>query len=174
MAGGRVRQLPRADAGYARRRPSGRGPRSDRAGALAVRGTAAGRAAVRSGAGGSAGGDRHRTGADWAPWQRTADPDAGTAAQAQSVPDRPEPAGDQTSEPTAPDETPRSSEAAAAHALEAEVASPRGPAQPADDVPPVAADETASAAPAPHRRTKKGKPVMPSWDEVLLGVRGPR
>jgi Protein of unknown function (DUF3071) len=24
------------------------------------------------------------------------------------------------------------------------------------------------------RRSKKGKPVMPSWDEVLLGVRGPR
>ncbi|GAA2545668.1 septation protein SepH [Pseudonocardia hydrocarbonoxydans] len=29
------------------------------------------------------------------------------------------------------------------------------------------------AEPAP-RRTKKGKPVMPSWDEVLLGVRGQR
>ena len=29
--------------------------------------------------------------------------------------------------------------------------------------------------PAPaNRRTKKGKPVMPSWDEVLLGVRGQR
>jgi hypothetical protein len=28
--------------------------------------------------------------------------------------------------------------------------------------------------PAPARRTKKGKPVMPSWDEVLLGVRGQR
>jgi Protein of unknown function (DUF3071) len=27
---------------------------------------------------------------------------------------------------------------------------------------------------APARRTKKGKPVMPSWDEVLLGVRGQR
>ncbi|MFC5995644.1 septation protein SepH [Pseudonocardia hispaniensis] len=26
----------------------------------------------------------------------------------------------------------------------------------------------------PVRRTKKGKPVMPSWDEVLLGVRGQR
>ncbi len=25
-----------------------------------------------------------------------------------------------------------------------------------------------------NRRTKKGKPVMPSWDEVLLGVRGQR
>jgi hypothetical protein len=27
---------------------------------------------------------------------------------------------------------------------------------------------------AANRRTKKGKPVMPSWDEVLLGVRGQR
>ena len=27
---------------------------------------------------------------------------------------------------------------------------------------------------AANRRTQKGKPVMPSWDEVLLGVRGPR
>jgi hypothetical protein len=31
----------------------------------------------------------------------------------------------------------------------------------------------APAEPAP-RRTRKGKPVMPSWDEVLLGVRGQR
>ena len=28
--------------------------------------------------------------------------------------------------------------------------------------------------PAAAKRTRKGKPVMPSWDEVLLGVRGPR
>lgn len=28
--------------------------------------------------------------------------------------------------------------------------------------------------PPASRRTKKGKPVMPSWDEVLLGVRGQR
>jgi hypothetical protein len=33
-----------------------------------------------------------------------------------------------------------------------------------------AADATGSG----NRRTKKGKPVMPSWDEVLLGVRGQR
>jgi hypothetical protein len=50
---------------------------------------------------------------------------------------------------------------------------------------PVAASTTPAVAPeAPSspagegasagRRTKKGKPVMPSWDEVLLGVRGPR
>jgi hypothetical protein len=41
----------------------------------------------------------------------------------------------------------------------------------------VAAPEPAAAAasqPAASKRTKKGKPVMPSWDEVLLGVRGQR
>ncbi|GAA1832795.1 hypothetical protein GCM10009772_07930 [Pseudonocardia alni subsp. carboxydivorans] len=44
---------------------------------------------------------------------------------------------------------------------------------------PSPAQDTESAAPrrpstAGSRRTKKGKPVMPSWDEVLLGVRGQR
>lgn len=44
---------------------------------------------------------------------------------------------------------------------------------------PAPAQDTESAAPrrpstAGSRRTKKGKPVMPSWDEVLLGVRGQR
>jgi hypothetical protein len=56
-------------------------------------------------------------------------------------------------------------------------ASPAVPASTAHSAPhqPVvddtADDEATSAA---NRRTKKGKPVMPSWDEVLLGVRGPR
>lgn len=36
------------------------------------------------------------------------------------------------------------------------------------------AAEPAEPAPAAKPRTKKGKPVMPSWDEVLLGVRGQR
>ncbi len=40
---------------------------------------------------------------------------------------------------------------------------------------PAAADTPAEPEAAPAaRRTKKGKPVMPSWDEVLLGVRGQR
>jgi hypothetical protein len=46
------------------------------------------------------------------------------------------------------------------------------PASPAEE--PAPADAPAPAAEAPARRTKKGKPVMPSWDEVLLGVRGQR
>jgi DUF3071 family protein len=41
---------------------------------------------------------------------------------------------------------------------------------PADPEPPAAEQPP----PAPSKRTKKGKPVMPSWDEVLLGVRGQR
>jgi Protein of unknown function (DUF3071) len=50
-------------------------------------------------------------------------------------------------------------------------------AEPATEQP--AAEEPAASQPAPeapttNRRTKKGKPVMPSWDEVLLGVRGQR
>jgi hypothetical protein len=49
-------------------------------------------------------------------------------------------------------------------------------AEPATEQP---AEEPAASQPAPEapttsRRTKKGKPVMPSWDEVLLGVRGQR
>lgn len=55
----------------------------------------------------------------------------------------------------------------------------RPPAEPASTEPreerPEPTAETTEHAPAtPGRRTKKGKPVMPSWDEVLLGVRGQR
>ena len=39
---------------------------------------------------------------------------------------------------------------------------------------PEVAAEPATTATAAPKRTRKGKPVMPSWDEVLLGVRGPR
>jgi hypothetical protein len=61
-------------------------------------------------------------------------------------------------------------------------AEPPAPATPAAPAPaPAAAAEPAEEPPAETgetpqgaRRTKKGKPVMPSWDEVLLGVRGQR
>ncbi|MCW0212893.1 MAG: septation protein SepH [Pseudonocardia sp.] len=43
------------------------------------------------------------------------------------------------------------------------------PEKPAEPAP--AAEQAPPAAP---KRTRKGKPVMPSWDEVLLGVRGQR
>lgn len=53
------------------------------------------------------------------------------------------------------------------------------PAASAQDTDPAPTPDAESAAPrrtstAGSRRTKKGKPVMPSWDEVLLGVRGQR
>jgi len=48
------------------------------------------------------------------------------------------------------------------------------PAPEAAPAAPPAEDAPAADAPAANRRTRKGKPVMPSWDEVLLGVRGPR
>ena len=49
-------------------------------------------------------------------------------------------------------------------------------AEPAAPAPEVAERQPAESPekPAPPKRTKKGKPVMPSWDEVLLGVRGQR
>ncbi len=60
--------------------------------------------------------------------------------------------------------------------------SPAGPPAQRSAEPAASADEPAAApeptpppaTEAPARRTKKGKPVMPSWDEVLLGVRGQR
>jgi hypothetical protein len=59
-----------------------------------------------------------------------------------------------------------------APAAEPAAAAP-APAEPAPEEPP--AEPAAPAQqPAASKRTKKGKPVMPSWDEVLLGVRGQR
>ncbi|OLM11953.1 hypothetical protein Ae505Ps2_2079c [Pseudonocardia sp. Ae505_Ps2] len=53
------------------------------------------------------------------------------------------------------------------------------PATSEQETDPTPAQDAETAAPrrpstAGSRRTKKGKPVMPSWDEVLLGVRGQR
>ncbi len=45
---------------------------------------------------------------------------------------------------------------------------------PADETPTPREPAATDTPPAGGRRTKKGKPVMPSWDEVLLGVRGQR
>lgn len=57
---------------------------------------------------------------------------------------------------------------------------PASAAEPAEDEaapaaePSEATEPAEQKAPAASKRTRKGKPVMPSWDEVLLGVRGPR
>lgn len=64
-------------------------------------------------------------------------------------------ASDAAADKAAADEAPTSAESAAA---------PAGDARPAG--------RAEGDQPAPAKRTKKGKPVMPSWDEVLLGVRG--
>ena len=72
--------------------------------------------------------------------------------------------------------TPAEPAAASADATDAaaDKASDAAPAEPesaaAGDARPAGRAE--GDQPAPAKRTKKGKPVMPSWDEVLLGVRG--
>jgi hypothetical protein len=89
-----------------------------------------------------------------------------------AAPAAPESEPEQAAEPETPDtavaeESPAApSEAAAdepASAAEPEAASVAEATEPAEQ-----------KAPAASKRTRKGKPVMPSWDEVLLGVRGPR
>ena len=63
----------------------------------------------------------------------------------------------------------------------AQVESAGDPEAAAADQPPTeppaprqAEPEAAPTQQAPPKRTRKGKPVMPSWDEVLLGVRSQR
>ncbi|TWF76767.1 DUF3071 family protein [Pseudonocardia hierapolitana] len=73
-------------------------------------------------------------------------------------------------EPARPEKP--STPAASAEPPATEAPAPEEPAEA-----PATAPEPAAAAaqqPAASKRTKKGKPVMPSWDEVLLGVRGQR
>jgi hypothetical protein len=69
-------------------------------------------------------------------------------------------------------EPPRTEKAPSTAAASSEPASTDAPApeEPAE----TPAPEPAAQQPAANKRTKKGKPVMPSWDEVLLGVRGQR
>jgi hypothetical protein len=110
------------------------------------------------------------------------EPSRGTAAPApsreQSGHDRleaaetPATSGSPTREPVTRPEPTQDTPAASSKPAAADDPAPEKPA--ADEVP---APEPAAATPqqpAASRRTKKGKPVMPSWDEVLLGVRGQR
>lgn len=85
-------------------------------------------------------------------------------AEVPAAPAEVEPAAATT--PAAPEKRPEPAAPAAEHAPPAQRrAEAETPAEtPAPEQP----------APAAARRTKKGKPVMPSWDEVLLGVRGQR
>ena len=127
-----------------------------------------------------------------APEATAAEPTAAQEADAaaQSEPAAAEPYGSEPSGAAAPAEPYGSESSETGAAAEPSATEPSGAATAAtdadaSDVPATAppADEGASAdvagakAPttgAPARRTRKGKPVMPSWDEVLLGVRGPR
>jgi len=112
----------------------------------------------------SAGGARPDTGRD-----RTPAPQPGRQTEQPPAERVPEPAV----EP--PRETEPVREEIPAHP-EPEPAQPPAaePEMPAAEPETAAAEPTDDAAPATTRRTKKGKPVMPSWDEVLLGVRGQR
>jgi hypothetical protein len=127
---------------------------------------------------------------------RSSAPEARTAverAPARTAPEprRPEAPGPRQSEPARPAEPalPTGSARGSEPARQA-VYDRRPAAEPAAAPPQTAAETPAAppeaaattdtpaeqpeAAPAAARRTKKGKPVMPSWDEVLLGVRGQR
>ena len=75
---------------------------------------------------------------------------------------------------TRPTETRPTETRAEAHRAEpAAEASPQVEAPPVPEQQPTSEKPGADAAPSGNRR-RKGKPVMPSWDEVLLGVRGQR
>ena len=129
---------------------------------------------------------------------------APTAAPAAPTEPEPEPAAPAASEPAPieepPEVEPATSEVEPAAPVAEEPAVTDQPAGIADETAPAAGadgdhrsgdsapqDDTATEEPekaarpgnggrgaAANRRTKKGKPVMPSWDEVLLGVRGQR
>jgi hypothetical protein len=77
-----------------------------------------------------------------------------------------------TPPPAAPAAAPKREQPAAPAARSEQPVAEPAAEQPAADEP--AASQPAPEAPTTNRRTKKGKPVMPSWDEVLLGVRGQR
>jgi hypothetical protein len=96
-----------------------------------------------------------------------------------AAPAAPEPEPEQAAaEPDVPDTTVAAeSTAAPSEAVADEPASAAEPAE-AEAAPVAEPSESTEPAeqkvPAAAKRTRKGKPVMPSWDEVLLGVRGPR
>lgn len=75
-------------------------------------------------------------------------------------------------EPVLPEPAPNPPAAETRPADPAPTEEPAAEEPAAEDAPPPPA--AAPQQPAANRRTKKGKPVMPSWDEVLLGVRGQR
>jgi Protein of unknown function (DUF3071) len=84
----------------------------------------------------------------------------------------------EAAEPDAADRAPaaRPDRSRSEPAASSEPATAEAPAreEPAESAAPAPEPPAAAQQPGGNRRTKKGKPVMPSWDEVLLGVRGQR
>jgi hypothetical protein len=115
------------------------------------------------------------------PEARTAD--ARTAVDrppARTAPEPRRPAGPQRQkaatpprvEAPGPDTAPQPDPQPATPAADEQAGTAEEQATPASPEP--AAAERPTEQSAAGKRTKKGKPVMPSWDEVLLGVRGQR
>ena len=92
------------------------------------------------------------------------------AAEAPAAPEEPAPTEPAVAEePELPAEaTPDAVPAETVRATQERDGEP-APQTPAAGAP---AEESEATTPAAPKRTRKGKPVMPSWDEVLLGVRG--
>jgi hypothetical protein len=105
-----------------------------------------------------------------------ASPPEPTESTEPAKPAAPEPrAAGATGEPTARPERRKAEPPRTEPAPSAPAASPEPVAEaPAAEEPVDVPAPAAAQQPAANKRTKKGKPVMPSWDEVLLGVRGQR
>jgi hypothetical protein len=108
------------------------------------------------------------------------EPSRGTAAtappQERTRPETAEPpaaGGSPTREPVPGPEPTQDTPAASSNPAASDGPAPETPATDTEAPAPEPAAATPQQ-PAAGRRTKKGKPVMPSWDEVLLGVRGQR
>jgi hypothetical protein len=111
------------------------------------------------------------------PTEEPAAPELGTPPEDTPEPpaETPEPAAEAPESPVE-DETPddvAGTDPAAADEPDGE-APAESVAESVAEPEPEPAAEAAAEESAPPKRTKKGKPVMPSWDEVLLGVRGQR
>jgi hypothetical protein len=108
------------------------------------------------------------------------DPDRPAQASEATRPERGAPTAARTGQGRS-DQPPARTERQRAEPARDEAATDTGAAgetgQEAPEPPAAAASADPDASPqqpASGKRTKKGKPVMPSWDEVLLGVRGQR
>ena len=118
-----------------------------------------------------AGGDRRGPGAG----QGGYGTEPAAAETAPAEPTAAEPSASEPSEAAAPAEPSATEPSGAAAATDADAPEAPTTAPPAAEaVSPRPGRDQGADHRRPGARTRKGKPVMPSWDEVLLGVRGPR